>query len=468
MDRLRQGPLSVRQGPLSAVRWLLVKDLQILRRSPLLVALLVAYPIALALMIGFALSGPPGKPKVAFFSEVPRGHGEVRLGAQKINVSGYARDLFASVQPLIVHSEAQALAAVRSGRALAAVIVPADISAQLQSLLTSGVGSPTVDLILNTHDPVERQFAEQAIESRINQVEQAVSKQVLRVAVGDLQQVLTGGSLDFLGQSFHLLGLRSTRAVVRHAISELPRRSPLRPALARVVGFANLAIQGLAFASPVLGSIGAPLTVVQTELAGRTTPAATYAATISVVFSLMLVTMLLAAGMLALEREEHAFARLVRGLVSPTSLLAEKVILAGGCAAATGLVMAAGISSFVILDWSRFELWVLALVGAGVAFGALGVAIGSLARDVRASSLLAFMLSLPIAFIALVPVSAVSTAVKDVLDVVAFVFPFRAALDAANNAFSGTAPGIGWPLVHLVALAVAFGVVARVAVRRLG
>ena len=32
--------------------------------------------------------------------------------------------------------------------------------------------------------------------------------------------------------------------------------------------------------------------------------------------SLMVVTLLLAAGMLALEREEHAFGRLVRGLVS--------------------------------------------------------------------------------------------------------------------------------------------------------
>ena len=44
------------------MRWLIVKDLQILRRSPLLVSLLVIYPIVIALMIGFALSSPPGKP----------------------------------------------------------------------------------------------------------------------------------------------------------------------------------------------------------------------------------------------------------------------------------------------------------------------------------------------------------------------------------------------------------------------
>ena len=449
------------------MRWLLVKDFQILRRSPLLVALLIIYPVALALMIGFALSSPPGKPKVAFLTQVPRGRGRIHFGSQDINISSYAKDLFDSIDPIIVHSQSQAVADVRSGRALAALIVPADIPEQIQSLVTTGVGSPTVRLILNTSDPVERQFADQAIQERLNDVEQAVSKQVLRVAVGDLQRVLNGGTIQFLGQNFRLLGLRNSRALLRRAIDDLPARSSLRSALGQVVGFADLAIEGLAFASPVLGSIGTPLTVDQTDLSGQTTPAATYAATISVIFSLMLVTMLLAAGMLALEREEHAFARLVRGLVSPGALLAEKVVLAGGCAAAAALVMAAGISTFVSLEWSRFPLWVVALVLAGIAFGALGVAIGGLAREVRAASLLAFMLSLPVAFIALVPTAAVSGTLKSVLDAVAFVFPFRAALDAANNAFSGTAPGIGWPLVHLLALAVAFGALARVAVRRL-
>ena len=84
-----------------------------------------------------------------------------------------------------------------------------------------------------------------------------------------------------------------------------------------MVGFANLAIEGLGFATPVLSSIGTPLTVEQTELAGKTTPTDAYAAAIAVIVSLMFVTLLLAAGLLALERSENAYARLVRGLVSP-------------------------------------------------------------------------------------------------------------------------------------------------------
>ncbi len=107
-----------------------------------------------------------------------------------------------------------------------------------------------------------------------------------------------------------------------------------------------------------------------------------------------------------------------------------------------------------------------ALALGALAFGALGVAIGGLAREVSVASLLAFLLTLPIAFVALVPATAVSGAVKSVLDAVAFVFPFKAALQAASNAFSGTAPGIGWPLVHLAALTVVFAAVARLALTR--
>jgi ABC-2 type transport system permease protein len=448
------------------VRWLLVKDLQILRRSPLLVGLLIVYPIAIALMIGFALSSPPGKPKVAFYSQVAPGRGRIRFGSQQIDISKYASQLFQSIQPIKVKSRAEAIAKVRDGQASAALIVPGDIVSQIQNLVTQGVGTPTVQLILNTRDPLERQFADQAIAARLNQVEQAVSKQVLRVAVSDLHEVLRGGKVQILGQTVRLLGLRNSRTIIQGAIAALPRHSPLRLALRQVVGFATLAIDGLGLATPVLSSIGTPLTVQQTELHGATTPTDAYAVAIAAVVSLMFLTLLLASGMLALERSENAYSRLVRGLVSPGRLLSEKVVLAAGCAGITTLVLAAAVSAFVHLQWSRFGLWVVALAFGALAFGALGVAIGGLAREVSAASLLAFLVSLPIAFVALVPGDAVSGGVRAVLDVVAFVFPFRAALQAASNAFSGTAPGIGWPLLHLVGLAVAFAVLARLSMRR--
>jgi ABC-2 type transport system permease protein len=448
------------------LRWLFVKDLQILRRSPLLVGLLIVYPIVIALMIGFALSSPPGKPKVAYFSEVPRGKGTIQLGSQKLNVSSYASQLFQSITPIRVHSRQEAIDKVKSGQAQAAVIVPGDIVSQIQSLVENGVGNPTVEVILNTKDPLERQFTDQAIQSRLNAVQQAVSRQVLRVAISDLQQVLNGGQINLAGENFNLLGLKNSRAIVQGAAAAMPKDSPLRPALKQVVAFADLAIQGLSFSSPVLGSIGNPLTIVTTQLAGRTTPTDAYAVAIAVVLSSMLLTLLLASGLLAVERTENAYSRLIRGLITPGRLLSEKVVLAAACAGVVSLLMAAFVSLFVHIEWSRFELWVVALAFAGLAFGALGVLIGAVAREVSAASLMALLLTLPVAFVALVPGTAVSSGVKTLLDVVAFVFPFKAALEAVSNAFSGTAPGIGWPLLHLAVLAAVYGVLARVAVRR--
>jgi ABC-2 type transport system permease protein len=142
------------------------------------------------------------------------------------------------------------------------------------------------------------------------------------------------------------------------------------------------------------------------------------------------------------------------------------MFLSASCAATVTLLMTAFVSLFVHLDWARFPLWLLALAVGGLAFGALGVAIGGLSREVSVASLMAFLLSLPIAFVALVPANAVSGTLKTVLDVIAFAFPFRAALQAVGNAFSGTAPGIGWPILHLVALTAGFAALARLTMRR--
>ncbi len=111
---------------------------------------------------------------------------------------------------------------------------------------------------------------------------------------------------------------------------------------------------------------------------------------------------------MALEREERVLARLLRGLVTRERLLVEKAVLSAVCSFVVAFAMLAGVSAFVTLDWSRVGLWLVALAFGAVAFGALGVAIGALAREVRAASLLAFLLSLPLAFLALVPAGSVA------------------------------------------------------------
>jgi ABC-2 type transport system permease protein len=449
------------------VRVLLVKDLRILRRSPLLVGLLVAYPVLIALLIGLALSKGPDKPRVAVYNQLPPTGGELAIGGTRVDPRDYADRLFQSIQPVTVHSRAAAERKVRDGDVLAAIIVPADLIKRLQSTIAlSGRGpKPTVEVLYNAEDPVKQQFVQSTIDSRVADLNKAVAGKLTEIAGGYLKLLLSGGKFSVLGRDFDIIGLKRSKALIDSVLTRTPSGSPDHEALARVSSFAQLAIDNLDLSDTVLSSLSSPVKVDQHVLSGRRTPLDTFAVAVAVTLSLMLVSVLLAAGMLALEREEHAFARLVRGLVSRTTLLTEKVVLAAGCAAATALVMTAGVSAFVSLDWSRLPLWVVALVAGGLAFGALGTAIGALAREVRAASLLAILLALPIAFLALVPSGAVSQGLFDVLRVISALFPFRAALDAIDAALND-AGGLGAPLVHLAALTLGWSVVARAALQR--
>jgi ABC-type transport system involved in cytochrome c biogenesis permease component len=454
---------------LSGVRHLLGKDLRILRRSPLLVSLLVAYPVLIAVLIGLALSKGPDKPRVAILNQLPQDSGAVSVAGTTVDPKDYANRLFASIEPVPVKTRAEALRKVKDGDVLAAIIVPRDLVTRLQRTITlSGKGpKPTVEVLYNAEDPVKQQFVESTIDSRVADLNQAVSAKLTQIAAGYLDILLSGGKFSLLGQDFEIAGLKRSKALVDSVLTRTPESSPDHEALQRVSRFAQLAIDNLDLSDVVLGSLATPVKVDQTVVEGRRTPLDAFAVTVAVTMSLMLVCVLLAAGMLALEREEHAFARLVRGLVSRTELLVEKMLLAAGCAAAVTLVMVAGVSAFVSLDWGRAPLWVVALGAGGLAFGALGVAIGALAREVRAASLLAILLALPIAFLALVPSGAVAQGLYDGIRVLSAVFPFRASFDAIDAALND-AGGLGGALAHLAALIVGWAVVARVALQRFG
>jgi ABC-type transport system involved in cytochrome c biogenesis permease component len=166
--------------------------------------------------------------------------------------------------------------------------------------------------------------------------------------------------------------------------------------------------------------------------------------------------MLLAAALLALEREEGVFARLVRGLVSRGALLTEKIVLAAAVALVITLLQLGIVSLFVGLGWSIG--WLAALAAGALAFAALGTALGALAREVRVATLLAILLALPLAFGALIPSGAVSAGLYDTLNVVSGAFPFKPTLRALD--------GEQLALVHLLALAAVYGALARLALRR--
>ena len=343
---------------------------------------------------------------------------------------------------------------MRSGEALAALVIPADAIQKLQGMLSlGGGGAPTVEVFYNAEDPVKRRYVESTIRARLADADAALSDAVLAQSAKYLDLVVKGGKLSFpLVGEVEILGLRNARTLIDSSLAGLPKDAPQRAPLQQVSRFARLAADNLDLSKPILSSIGQPVKIKQTVVKGSKTPLDQFAVSVASTLSLMLVTLLLAAGLLAMEREEGVFARLVRGLVSRTALLTEKIVLAAAAAFVVTLIQLAVIRIFVGL-----EIKPLALAAGALAFAALGTALGALAREVRVASLLAILLALPLAFLALIPSGAVNSGLYDVLNLVSGAFPFKPTLRALD--------GQSLALVHLIALACAYAGLARMALR---
>lgn len=447
------------------MRWLLLKDIQILRRSPFLVGMLVVYAVAIPVLIGLALSGGGGKPRVAILNEVPRSDYQIDLGGEKVDVGKYSSQLYRSIEPIKVKTREQALAKVRSGDAVAALIVPEDFARKI----STGLSSPRVEVIYNAENPIKREAVESLIKARLSDANLALSRKFTQIGAGYIDLLLKGGTFNVLGQTLDVLGLEKADAILKGTLATLPRDSNVRLPLAQVQRFAGLAVDNLNLSNQVLGAIAQPIQVKTQTLQGKRASLSGYLVAVAVTASLMFVGLLLASGLLALEREEHTFSRLVRGLVSRTALIAEKTGLTALCSIPVGLLMLVIVSLVAgALDWSRLPQWLAGLAIGGVGFAALGVAIGGVAREVRAASLLAFLVALPIAFLALVPSGAVSSGLYDAIRVISALFPFKPALDSMDWALNGADSGLLGPLAHMAALVVAYTAIARVALRRFG
>jgi ABC-2 type transport system permease protein len=446
------------------MRWLLLKDLQILRRSPLQAALLVAYPVLIAVLVGFAISRSPTKPRVAFLNEVPS-DARVSVGTTELPKIGVNDRICERVECVKVKSRAEAVDEVRSGDVLAALVLPADLVERINSLSTPVPTTPKVEVIVNEEDPVKARLVNDRIDSLLTQANLAIARRIAAEGGKFLGLVLDGGDFSVLGQTIQILGLHRSAQILEELRPLVPEGRERR-SLEQVIRFTGLARDNLGTAAPLLARLTQPIAVDKEVVNTSTPPLETFAIAVAATLTLAFVTVLLVAGSLALEREENAFSRLTRGLVSQRALLTEKILLGVVAGLVVTLLMLVALAPFVPLHWSRFGLWLVAIVAGGAGLGAAGAALGAAAREVRAVSLLAFMVTLPIAFLSLIPSGTVGPALFDAIRVIAALFPFKPALQAITGALDPAGPSIAPALLHLAILAFAYGLLARLALRR--
>src|ERR1700759_1107859 len=264
------------------MRALLATDLLILRRARLLVAILVVYPIAIALLIGLAISRSPGKPKVAIVDETPPGQ-TVQVGNKRVLVSEYAEQLFSQVQPQKVSTRDEAVAQIKSGKVLAAVVIPANVAPRVNSGLKQG----ELEVLYNGN-ALEQSLVKAQIESALAQANSGFSKEIQQAASQAIGALLSGRNLGVLGAP-ELIGLGEIAPKLNAIAARLPQGSADRKTLEEIGSFAGFAAKNLGLAKNVLATIGQPIAVKTTLIEGRRTPLNTVAVVVAVGLPLMVV-----------------------------------------------------------------------------------------------------------------------------------------------------------------------------------
>lgn len=446
------------------MKWLLLKDLQILRRSPLQLALLIIYPIAVALLVGFALTRGAEQSTVALYNAMPTGS-SLGLGGEELDGKEIKDQLCSRVDCIDANSQSEATALVENGDATAAVVLPEDLGDKIRSLASLSPEQPTVEVIVNGSDTVENQVVDDRIEAMLSEANQLIATRISEAAGDYLQLILKGGDFNFLGQDLEVLGLQNSETILKNLRSSVPA-GPKREQLDRAIRFASLATENLDLAGPMLRAIAQPVSVDKTVV-GETAPSLnTFAIAVTATFALMFVTVLLVAGSLALEKEENAFTRLTGGLVTRTQILIAKIGLGTIIGGGVTFLLLAGLSIFVPVDWARAPLWILAGLLGAASFAAAGSALGAGAHEVRAATLAAVMICLPVALLSLIPDDAVGPAMETAIKVVTAAFPFRPALDTLTSGLDVTGPPMWLPTLHLLILTGVYGALARLALRR--
>lgn len=446
------------------MRWLLLKDLQILKRSPLQLTLLVLYPVVIALLVGFAMTRGQEETTVALYNAMPADE-SLGFGGEEVDGNEIRDQLCGRVKCVDADGVEDAKKLVEDGEATAAVILPEDTGDRIRSLASLNPDPPVIQVIVNGSDTVESQVTDDRIDAMLSEANLLLAKRLSEGAKQYLDLILKGGSFDLLGQEIEVLGLTKSEQILKKIEPQVPPGTS-RDDLERAIRFAGLATDNLDLAGPLLTAITQPIKADKVEVGAKAASLDTFAIGVTVTFALMFVTMLLVAGSMALEKEENAFTRLTAGLVGRGQILAAKVGLGTVIGLGVALILLVGLGLFVGIAWGRAPIWLLALIFGAAAFSAGGAALGAATREVRAATLAAVMIALPVALLSLVPDDAVGPLIESAINLVSAVFPFRPTLDAITGGLETSGGSVWLSFLHLTILVAGYSALARLALRR--
>jgi ABC-2 family transporter protein len=438
-----------------AVFLLVGKDLRTLRRTPVLLGVLLAYPLVIAALVGLVAGYSNSKPRVAFVDEdgLPA---RLVVGTHSFNVRTTI-DAVAQNVDLVRMSEDSARRELADGKVVAVITVPPGFVSTLQQMVTS----PTLELGVTRGGTSGR--VRQQVQALVYQLNLKLQRAYISANIAYVRLILHGGNGKFLGRTFNVIGLDGTA----RELAAMPQSARVK----KIADFVHDARLALAETDVALRATAEPIKLVEEPQRGRSALVSAQVQSYAFALTLTFLALVLAAGALAAERDENVLGRLLRGLVRPAELVGAKVALAGLVSAGLGLAVAIGFGVVIQLGdvvggepWGRLPLLAVGLALTGGALGALGALIGGVAREARTASLVSVLVVLPIVFLGLIPSEFFAAAgwASDALPFAHGVRFFSAAL-FDNDPWGSVARESGW----LVVLGLLYGGGSVLAVRTL-
>jgi ABC-type Na+ efflux pump permease subunit len=439
----------------SRILLLLRKDVLVLRRSPLLLGILLAYPLAIALLVGLVAGYGSSKPRVALVDEdnLPA---TIVLGGKRFHVDRTIREAGKNVK-LVRLSAGEAERQLSDGRIVAVVTVPPGFVSTLRGM----VKSPQLRLELSRGTISTR--VEQQVQALVYSLNRQLQRAYIASNLRYVSLILRGGDGSFIGAPITVLGIEKAQRL----LAEMPRTRRT----AALFDFLHDARLALANTGDALRSTAHPIELVRAPARGRTWALSAEVQAYALGLTITFLALMLAAGSLAAERDENVIGRLARGLVGLGDLVWAKVALAAAVALALGLAIALAFGVIIELGgvtggepWRRLPLLILGLALAGGSLGALGALLGALAREARAASLVALLVVMPIVFLGLIPAEIVPPA-----GWASNALPFAHSVRFFRSALYDLSPWgeVARQALWLLLLGAIFGGLARVGARRL-
>ena len=185
-----------------AVALLVGKDLRTLRRTPVLLGVLLAYPLVIAALVGLVAGYSNSKPRVAFVDEdgLPA---RLVVGTHSFNVRTTI-DAVAQNVDLVRMSEDSARRELADGKVVAVITVPPGFVSTLQQMVTS----PTLELGVTRGGTSGR--VRQQVQALVYQLNLKLQRAYISANIAYVRLILHGGKGKFLGRTFNVIGLDGT------------------------------------------------------------------------------------------------------------------------------------------------------------------------------------------------------------------------------------------------------------------